>query len=360
MSEALAFPCGAPPAAGEAREVAPGVLWLRMPMPYRLDHINLWALRDRAADGSPGWAVVDTGLQTPESMQAWEVLLGADGPLAGLPLTRILVTHMHPDHVGLAGWLARRHGCKLWMTRGEYLHCRVLAADTGRQPPQDALTFYSSAGWTPAQLDVYRARFGGFGKMIGPLPESYRRLHDGEELTIGEHRWTVVVGAGHSPEHACFHCPELRLLISGDQVLPGISSNVSVYPTEPDADPLSDWLQSIAAIRAAVPDDVLVLPAHNEPFHGLHARLDHLAAGHARGLERLRATLAQPRRAVDVFGALFARPITGEDHQLLQLATGESLAHLNHLVAHREAVVTKAPDGTNRYQLAAALAGSAR
>lgn len=357
MSTTPEYPCGDPPATGEAREVAPGVLWLRMPMPFRLDHINLWALRDFAADGSPGWAVVDTGLQTPESVRAWDTLLGASGPLHGLPVTRVLVTHMHPDHVGLAGWLTRRHGCKLWMAREEYLNCRVLAADTGRQPPPEAIDFYSAAGWTGSQLDVYCARFGGFGKMIGPLPDSYRRLRDGEELTIGEHGWQVVVGTGHSPEHACFYCSDLRLLISGDQVLPAISSNVSVYPTEPQADPLADWLHSIAGIRARVPDDVLVLPAHNEPFRGLHGRLDHLAAGHARGLDRLRETLREPKRAVDVFGALFARPITGEDHQLLQLATGESLAHLNYLVGRGEAVVTAAADGVKRYYLAATARG---
>ena len=356
MNTTLPYQC-TPPASGQVREVAPGVLWLRMSMPFRLDHINLWALRDLAPDGSPGWAVVDTGLQTPDSMQAWDALLGPDGALGGLPVTRVLVTHMHPDHVGLAGWLTRRYGCKLWMTREEYLSCRVLAADTSSQPPQEALDFYSSAGWTDEQLDVYRVRSGSLSKMSGPLPHSYRRLRDSEELTIGDLHWKVVVGTGHSPEHACFYCPELKLLISGDQVLPGISSNVSVYPTEPLADPLADWLQSIEKIRRLVPDDVLVLPAHNEPFRGLHARLEHLAAGHASGLERLRDSLREPRRAVDVFGALFARPILGEDLQILQLATGESLAHLNHLVARGEAVVAKAADGVQRYRMAATADG---
>lgn len=351
MSTALAYPCGEPPAPEQVREIAPGVLWLRMPMPFRLNHINLWALRDAAPDGSSGWAVVDTGLHTPESARAWDALLAAGGPLGGLPVTRVLVTHMHPDHVGMAGWLTRRFGCKLWMSREEYLNCRVLAADTGRQPPDDAIDFYRAAGWRASDLDDYRSRFGGFGKMIHTLPDSYRRLRDGDELRIGAHSWQVVVGTGHSPEHACLYCPELRLMISGDQVLPAISSNVSVFPTEPDADPLTDWLQSIDKIRRQVPDEVLVLPAHNEPFRGLHARLDHLAAGHARGLDRLRETLREPKRAVDVFGALFARPITGDDPHLLQLATGESLAHLNHLVGRGEAGMTAAADGVRRYRL---------
>jgi glyoxylase-like metal-dependent hydrolase (beta-lactamase superfamily II) len=187
--------------------------------------------------------------------------------------------------------------------------------------------------------------------MIHPLPDSYRRLQDGERLMIGEHEWCVVVGTGHSPEHACLYCRDLQLFISGDQVLPKISSNVSVFPTEPDANPLADWLASIEKIKREVPDDVLVLPAHNEPFRGLHARLDYLAAGHERSLARLRDYLNEPKRAVDVFGALFSRPIN--DPQLLNLATGESVAHINYLLRRGEAVVGKVVEGVVWYQLAA-------
>ena len=186
--------------------------------------------------------------------------------------------------------------------------------------------------------------------MIHQLPDSYRRLQDGQRLKIGAHEWRVIVGTGHSPEHACFHCPDLNLLISGDQVLPRISSNVSVFPTEPDADPLAEWLAAIEKIDREVPDDVLVLPAHNDPFRGLHARLDELATGHQRGLERLREILDEPRRVVDVFGALFARPIA--DPHLLNLATGESLAHINYLIGLGEAAVVKEVDGVAWYQLA--------
>jgi len=164
--------------------------------------------------------------------------------------------------------------------------------------------------------------------MIYPLPASYHRISHGDTLRIGVHEWIVIVGNGHSPEHACLYCPELKLLISGDQVLPRISSNVSVYPTEPDADPLADWLNSLSAIKERIPDDVLVLPAHNSPFKGLHARIDELIESHRRGLARLEDMLTEPKRAVDVFGALFARPITSE---LLGMATGEAMAHLNHL-----------------------------
>ena len=350
MTAALSYPSGPPPAAGEAREIAPGVMWMRMPMPFTLDHINLWAIRD-GDEATTGWAIVDTGVKTVETVTAWRSLLAESGPLGGARVSRVLVTHMHPDHIGMAGWLTRRYDCRLWMSRLEYLNCRVLTADTGREAPEDGVRFYRQAGWTDDDIENYRARFGGFGKMIHPLPDSFRRLDDGDSLQIGGREWRVVIGRGHSPEHACFYCPESKLLISGDQVLPKISSNVSVFPTEPDADPLDDWIASIAKIKQEVPDDVLVLPAHNEPFRGLHARLDHLAGGHERGLDRLRESLAEPKRVVDVFGALFARPITSEPH-LLSLATGEAAAHINHLLRRGEAVVDRIEGGAAWYRLA--------
>jgi glyoxylase-like metal-dependent hydrolase (beta-lactamase superfamily II) len=301
---------------------------MRMPLGGALAFINVWALKEEG-----GWAIVDTGYQTPATAAAWRQIFAE--VLGGEPVTRVIVTHMHPDHIGMAGWITRKFGCRLWITRLEYLMCRVLSADTGREAPEDGLRFYRAAGWDPDAIDHYRSRFGGFGKALHALPDSFRRLSDGEEIAIGDHVWRVVVGNGHSPEHACLYCPALKLLISGDQVLPRISSNVSVFPTEPDGDPLRDWLSSLARIKTRVPDDVLVLPAHNDPFHGLHSRLDHLIGGHERALIRLEQRLAEPRRAIDVFGVLFKRAITPD---LLGMATGEALAHLNCLI-HREVAV---------------------
>jgi len=351
---ALIYPCGDAPEPGTVREIAPGVLWLRMPLPFALNHINLWALADEDEQG-PGWAIVDTGTKTPEALAAWRQLIAPDGPLAATPqgarITRVLCTHMHPDHVGMAGWLTRKFQCRLWMTRLEYLTCRTLVADTGREAPAEAIRFYSQAGWSEEALDVYRTRFGGYGKYMHAMPDGFRRLSEGDVLRIGAHGWRVVVGRGHSPEHACLVCDDLGLMISGDQVLPRISSNVSVFPTEPDANPLGEWIESIARLRATLSDDLLVLPAHGEPFRGLHARLDRLAHGHERGLERLRRSLAEaPKRAIDVFGALFARPI-GSTGDLLGMATGESLAHLNCLLALGEVVVEPDADGVRWYRL---------
>lgn len=320
----LIYPFAQVPQVGQVIEIAPGVVWMRLPLPMALDHINVWGLEEEA-----GWAVVDTGMRTDETVAAWRALFA--NATERRPLTRVLATHMHPDHVGMAGWLTRKFNARLWMTQLEYLTCRVLTADTGREAPEGGVAFYRKAGWSSAAIETYQSRFGNFGKRIHALPESYRRIRDGEEIKIGAYRWRVVVGTGHSPEHACFYCAELKLLISGDQVLPRISSNVSVHPTEPDADPLADWLDSLAKLKREVPDDVLVLPSHNECFRGLHARLDYLAASQMRTLARLRKTLEAPQRAVDVFVALFGRAIDENDADLLGMATGESLACLNYL-----------------------------
>ncbi len=269
----------------------------------------------------------------------------------GRSISRVFVTHMHPDHVGMAGWLARKFGVRLWMTRLEYLNCRVMVNDTGREAPADATDFYRRAGWGETAIETYRTRFGNFGKHIHPLPDSYRRLHDGEVFRLGAHEWRVIVGTGHSPEHACLYCPAQKLLISGDQVLPRISSNVSVYPLEPDADPLQGWLDSLDRLQREVPDDVLVLPSHNEPFRGLHRRLQALRRGQLKSLDRLRRSLAEPRRAIDVFGALFARAIPETNVPLLGMATGESLACLNWLLQRGEAQRETGDDGVDRYRL---------
>jgi glyoxylase-like metal-dependent hydrolase (beta-lactamase superfamily II) len=338
----LVYPCGERPQPGETKEVAPGVFWLRMSLPFQLNHINLWLLEDGA-----GWTVVDTGLNDDGSKENWEKVFASR--LGGRPVLRVIVTHLHPDHVGLAGWLCERFGAPLWMSRTDYLLCRTLVADTGREAPPEGVRFYEAAGFPPEAIEKYRQRFGGFGLGVHRLPQSYRRMVDGETIAIGGRGWRVVVGRGHAPEHACLWCPEADLLISGDQILPRISSNVSVFPTEPEANPLQDWLDSCAMLKRALPADVLVLPAHNEPFTGAHLRLQELIDGHEEGMGKLLALVSEPRRAVDVFPALFKARITSGNYLM---ATGESLAHLNCLIARGKVRRTSDANGVDWYERA--------
>ncbi|MGH8035653.1 MAG: MBL fold metallo-hydrolase, partial [Lysobacterales bacterium] len=268
------------PEIGESLEILPGIRWLRMPLPFMLGHINLWLLRDGAH-----WTLVDTGLNTPNTRDLWLSVLS--GQLHSAPVSRILVTHMHPDHVGCAGWLTEVCQAPLWMSREEYLLCRVLVGDSGKPAPPEGIRFYSAAGFAESAIERYELAFGSFGTVVSNLPQSYHRLSDGMTLTIGEHTWKVVMGRGHSVEHACLYCKEINTLISGDQILPTISSNVSVFPTEPDADPLALWLDSLAMLKHILPADVLILPAHGKPFRGAHVRLDQLIAEHRDGLGKL-------------------------------------------------------------------------
>jgi glyoxylase-like metal-dependent hydrolase (beta-lactamase superfamily II) len=338
----LSYPLESKPAPGTTIEVAPGVHWVRMPLPFALNHINLWALADGDA-----WTLVDTGLNTQDTRESWEKVF--DGTMAGRPAARVICTHMHPDHVGTAGWHTRRFECPLWMTRLEYVTCRMLVADTGREAPADAMRFYRASGWDEAALEHYRSRFGGFGKLVFEMPDSYRRISDGEELSIGGRKWHAVLGRGHSPEHLCLYCPELHVLISGDQVLPKISPNVGVWPTEPEADPLALYMASLEKLRAAVPGDVLVLPSHNLPFRGFDTRIEQLLAHHEQRLDVLEDACARPHTAAALVPVLFKREL--DAHQL-GFAIGETLAHLQRLrYAGRVRRETR-PDGVWVYEKA--------
>ncbi len=319
-SKLLKFIVDDAPAVGSATEVADGIFWLRFALPMKgLDHINLWALKD-----GDNWVVVDTGIGNKDSKKIWEDhfkhLMG------GRPVDRVICTHLHPDHTGLAGWICRKFGAPLLMTRGEYFLCRILAADTGKVAPREGIVFYRKAGYTEEQIELYKMRFGGFGKAISVLPNSYDRLVDGELGIIGGREWRIVTGSGHSPEHACLWCPELNLCLTGDQILPNISSNVSVWPTEPEANPLQDWIDSCHKLKDVLPEDTLICPAHGIPFRGAHRRLDKLIEHHEKALDRLEDFCKTPRLATEIYSVLFRRQITDGNRIM---AVGESIAHLN-------------------------------
>jgi glyoxylase-like metal-dependent hydrolase (beta-lactamase superfamily II) len=319
----LTYPLGSfAPGVGEAHRVAPGISWARIPMPGSLGHINSWLLDDH-----DGVAVVDTGMRLELCSDAWKALFTGD--LADRPINRVICTHLHPDHIGLAGWLCKKQNVALWMTRGEWLTARMLTIDPTTEFPDEASALFRAAGWSDDDLAHSRQRgWGFFGRIVYPMPPGYRRMHDDDVLDLGENQWRVVVGSGHSPEHACLWNEASGVLVSGDQVLPKISSNVSVHITEPEADPLGEWLMSIDKLLALLPSDLLVCPAHGEPFHGLHTRLIALRDEHNRRLDDLVIAMAAPIRAVDCFTMLFNRTI---DNSNREMATGEAIAHLRRL-----------------------------
>lgn len=340
----LEYPFGQDgPEVGDTLEVAPGIYWVRMPLPFSLQWINLWLIDD----GARGWTIVDTGMPLEDTKAAWRKIF--EEQLDGRPVWRVIVTHMHPDHIGNAGWLSRKFpDSEFWISRLEYISCRMLVADTGRKAPEVGMEFYRQAGWNGDQIANYEARFGGFGRGVSRLPDAYFRLEDGDAFEMAGEEWIIVTGHGHSPEHSCLFCPALNVVISGDQLLPRISSNVSVFPTEPEANPLKDWLESCEKLKAVLPSDVLVLPAHNAPFKGAQQRLDHLIKGHGVALKRLKQRLAQePRRVVDVFPAIFGRKI---DDDVISMATGEAIAHLNYLIANGDATRSKDEAGIAWYR----------
>lgn len=319
----LTFPHPNPPAKGETIEVAPGILWARLPLPMALDHVNIYLL-----DGAEGWTIIDTGMKTRDARDGWEALLS--GALAGKPIKQVLVTHNHPDHIGLAGWLCAKVDAPLVTTRTSFLYAKMLQLDGWDELPSDAVKYYQRAGFGPVEMEraQNRASFG-FSKVCAPLPLGFQRIVEGDVLRIGERDWQIVVGHGHAAEHAMLWCQADGLLISGDQVLPRITSNIGVYPTEPDGNPLGEWLESCARLRDLLPDDLFVLPGHNEPFTGVRIRLQQLLDHHAETLTALEAFLAEPHTAIECFEVLFDRKIT---EQLQGFATVESVAHLNYLV----------------------------
>lgn len=318
---ALEFPFAQAPAPGAVRAIAPGVHWLRMLLPFALDHINLWLLED-----GDGWTIVDTGLGDEATRVLWDqVLAGAAGKRR---VRRVLVTHFHPDHAGNAGWLCERFGVPLWMTQAEYLTAHAVRDGFAGHVPDATLALFRANGLDDARHAQMGARGNHYRRVVGELPTCYRRIMDGESIAIGAHRWRVIAGYGHAPEHASLYCEALGLVISGDMLLPRISTNVSVWPTDPEGDPLGHFLRSIRRYRE-LPAATLVLPSHGLPFRGAHARIAQLEAHHEQRLaELLDACREAPRSAADVLELLFRRKL--DTHQMF-FAMGEAIAHLHYL-----------------------------
>ncbi len=350
LESQLSYPFGDDlPEAAARIEVAPGVYWVRMPLPFALDHVNLWLLRDRL-DGRDGWTVIDCGIASAEIRGLWERLI-ADG-LEGLPILRVLCTHTHPDHVGLAAMLTERFSAPLWMTLGEYAIGRILCATMPGANGESAATHFETHGMDKAFVDAVRNRNQGyFASLVPAMPLSFRRIIGGEKVRIGERAWQVIIGLGHSPEHASLHCEKDGLLISGDMVLPRISTNVSVFDIEPLANPLQWFLDSLTTFEPCR-EDILVLPSHGRPFRNLHVRLRQLRDHHDERLSMLLTACREgPLCAAEVVPLMFNRKF--DTHQMT-FAMGESLAHLHALWYAGELNRTTGSDGVVRFAAAAA------
>jgi glyoxylase-like metal-dependent hydrolase (beta-lactamase superfamily II) len=331
-----------PPSPGEVGAVQPGLLRARMPLPFPPTHVNVWFLEHEG-----GWLAVDTSVSNRTSRDLWDRVL-ASPALGGKPLTALLVTHFHPDHIGLTGWLCGRFGLLPHMTRIEWLMARALWYDSGPDMMAQQIAHYARAGCPAEHLAFVEGRGALYQRSVGELPRSFHALRDGRPVRIGGAEWTVLTGAGHAPDMACLHSAERNVLISADQILPRISPYIGLHPGEPEADPLGDFLRSNDRFRG-LPEDVLVLPSHGEPFRGLHRRLDALAAHHAERLDTLaEACRSEPLTAFEAAGVLFPRA-TQEVAQI-GFTVGETLAHLRRLERQGRLTVVPGPGEAVRFQ----------
>ena len=314
----LTHPWAEPPAPGSVIEVASGILWARLPLPMRLDHVNIYAM-----DDGDSWTLIDTGLDWSKGRAEVEALLA--GPLAGKPVTRVLMTHAHPDHIGLLGWFAGK-GAEVIASRSAWLLGRMLVLDRHERHPPEAITFRRRAGVGGADLEAFAADSPfNFADCVAPIPQGYARLREGDLFRAAGRDWTVRMGEGHAIEHITLWTQEI--VIAGDQILPGISPNIGVYPTEPDANPLSGWLETCERFRA-LGADPLVLPGHKLPFRGLDFRLGLLIDNHLHAFDRIEAALDTPKTAAELMVPIFHREIgKGE----FGLALVEAVAHMNYL-----------------------------
>jgi glyoxylase-like metal-dependent hydrolase (beta-lactamase superfamily II) len=318
--------------------LAPGLFGVRFALPFALDHVNLWLLQD-----GRGWTVVDTGIADPPTRRRWEELLA--GFLLCQSVDRVLVTHFHPDHMGLAGWLCEATGAGLWTTRTEWLVAQGLAHDASEAYREAGRRFDRLAGLAEAVIEERAARGNAYRRRVVAPPASYKRVRAADRIMIDGDSWRVLIGRGHAPEMACLYSPARNLLIAGDQVLPQISPNVSVWPAEPEADPLGEFLDSLRELKA-LPEDCLVLPSHGQPFVGLHGRIDALIKHHRERLALVLERCREPATAVQIMATLFTREL--DSHQLA-FALGESIAHVNYLVERAQLSREIDPDGRWRY-----------
>lgn len=344
----LSFPHDAPPAPGESIKLADGVHWIRMPLPFALDHINLWLIEEES-----GWTVVDTGFGNDATRAIWEQHFA--GTMGGKPLVRIICTHYHPDHLGNAQWLAERFATSEGplipeMSLLELVTAHAVAGGTGAHQRTALAAFFRSHGLTEEQIEITANRGNTYSFGVPTRPTTCQRIFPGDTIEIGGRLWNAIVGHGHTPEHLSFYCEELKVLISGDMLLPKISTNVNVWPVTATSDPVSEYVSSLQAFKYCE-EDTLVLPSHGLPFRGIQARVEALETHHEARMNELYAAVAEaPKTASELIPVLFRRQL--DNHQLF-FAIAEAVAHVNHGWRTGRLTRTVASDGIIRFALAA-------
>jgi glyoxylase-like metal-dependent hydrolase (beta-lactamase superfamily II) len=320
------------PEPGYWQQISPGILWLRMPLPFDLNHINLYLIEDYdLTTKTKGYALIDTGIGLDKTREIWDKLLDK----LDFPLTKVIVTHMHPDHIGMAGYLVDRYRVSLYMSHSEYFVARALCAGSrGASDWQDDeyLTRCGMPLEYVAKASSNRKNNKGVSQVILPIPLKYERLQEGDALEIGSNQWQVIIGRGHSPEHVCLYNRKAGVLISGDHVLPIISPNIGVYSTEPNANSLKMYLDTLPQFKE-LPKDTLVLPSHKQPFKGLHTRVDDLIAHHHQHLNNLMVFCETGKTIKECLPVLFKRELN--QHNMF-FAIAEAFSHLNYLYFQKE------------------------
>jgi glyoxylase-like metal-dependent hydrolase (beta-lactamase superfamily II) len=340
----LVFPAPIPPAPGHVIEIAPGILWARIPLPFRLDHINVYLI-----DDGRGWAVLDTGIGNDATRAVWEALTA--GPLAGRPLTRLIVTHFHPDHIGLAGWLCERFGLPLLTSQTSYLSCANISLSPGALDARTYREFYLRHGLDAATTQRVATQGHGYLKMVSGLPPTFTRLVAGDTLQIGGRTFDVLTGNGHAPEQVMLYCAADKVFLAADQVLAKITPNISVWAVDPEGDPLGLYIRSLNELRTQIPADALVLPGHQLPFYGLHTRSGELIAHHeVRCAAIAQACRTAPRSAAELVPVLFSRAL--DPHQM-SFAFSEVQAHVNYMLRRGELKWIEGSDDVERVVAAA-------
>ncbi len=335
----LVFPVPEPPKTGAVIEIAPGILWARIPLPFRLDHINVYLI-----DDGDGWAILDTGIGNDATRAVWDAL--ASGPLAGRRFTRLIVTHFHPDHIGLAGWLCERFGLPLLTSQTSWLGCLNISLSPGALDAKPYRDFYLRHGLDEVTTQRVATQGHGYLRMVSGLPPTFSRIVAGDTLQIGKRTFEVLTGNGHAPEQVMLYCAADKIFLAADQVLAKITPNISVWAVDPTGDPLGLYIRSLGELKARIPEDVLVLPGHQLPFYGLHTRSDQLIAHHeVRCAMVAEAARAAPCSAAELVPVLFSRAL--DPHQM-SFAFSEVQAHVNYMVRRGELSWSEGSDGVER------------